>query len=387
MVITGVGALSAAGPTALDLWAALLAGRVGPTPLRAFAPGRPAVAAQIADYTGPAAVPPAFAARLSRSDRFALDAAIQAISDARIGFTAENAFQVAAVVGTAHPSGEQPFSSGLAGAVTGLKIAGPTYSVSADGASGLIAIAQAAALIQAGTVQVAVAGGAEAPLTPALWKAYDDDGLLSRGAEADAQRPFDRARDGLVLGEGAAMLVLESLEVAMERGVRIYAEVAGWGQTAGPFGDGHPPTDVDIARRALGDALRQAGLRPHGIDVIYAAGAGTVAGDRRETDALERAFGSKVLDMYVTTVTPVVGYAAGAAGALSAAAAAFSLTEQTVPPHAGYHDPDPDCALDFSRAPQHDHLNAAAVCAYGAGGQNAALVLLAYRGRGGVAGA
>ncbi len=384
VVVTGVGAVSAAGPRAPDLWSALLQGRLAPSSLTAFDPGRPAVVAQLADYRGPSGVPDAVLRRLSRSARFALDASMQAIGDSRLELGPEQAPYIGALIGTAHADGfdsadgvdaRRFFSDGLAGVTSGLHIGGPSATIRADAASGLIAIGEATALIQSGAVQIAVAGGAEAPLGRRIWSAYEAAGLLSRQSEPNALRPFDLLRDGLVLGEGAAALVLENRDVALARGARIYAEVIGFGQTSGPPGDGCAPTDVDIGRRALGTAIRQAAISPHQIDVVYAAGAGTLAGDARETDILERSLGARILDTYVTTVTPVVGFTVGASGALAAAAAVFGLAEQVVPPHASFEQPDEACGLDFARTPQQDHLGGAAVCAYGTLGQNAAVIL------------
>ncbi len=380
VVVTGLGAVSAAGVGVPPLWDALLAGRCCLRPFTAPTSGRPAVAGQIPDYAGPTSVPADFRARLNRPARFALEAAIQAVADARIGFHQENAHLVAGLFGSAYAaaSGEAglPFlTTGLAASATGLNMAGPVYSIAADGASGLIAIGQAYEMIRAERVGVAVAGGAEAPLLPAVWAAYEAAGLLSPGATPDALRPYDARRDGLVLGEGAAALVLERLDVARERGARIYAEVLGAAQTTGPQGDSQGPTDVTIARRALTEAIRRANRSPQEIDVCFGAGAGTRQGDAREVDILERAFGQRILDAYVTTVTPVIGHTIGAAGAFSALAAALTLAEQAVPPHATWAEADPDCGLDFVRRAQRDHLHHAAVGAYGALGQNAALVL------------
>ena len=385
VVVTGLGAVTAAGPSRADLWTALLESRTCATPLTSFDVGRPAVAAQVDDYRGPSGVPDRFLERLSRPGQFALDAAIEAIADAQIAFNAENAYSVAAISGIAHGSsarGESgwPFlSSGISGATIGLKIAGPAYNVAADAASGLEAIITAMQLIRLGVVHAAVAVGAEAPLAPEVWAAYDAAGLLSQTAEPDGQRPFDRRRDGIVLGEGAGALLLEDRRVATTRGARIYAELAGAAQTSGPSGDGRAPTDVDIARRAIGDALRNADRSPQEADVVIAAGTGTLEGDKRETDILERSFGSGIHDMYVTSVTPTVGYTVGAAGALAAVAAAMTLSEGTVFPHASYGEADPECGLDVSVRPQDDHLHGAIVPAYGALGQNAAIFLMKHQ--------
>lgn len=380
VVITGLGAIAAPGNDVPAVWEAISAGRSALTPLPDGLLDRPAWAGQITNYDGPAGVPSDFAARLSRSAQFALDAAIQAIADARIAFNADNAYSVASIVGSAHGADPQGaagplLSSGLAGASTGLNIAGPSYAVNAGAASGLVAIWQAAEMVRSGSVNVALAGGAEAPLRPEVVAAYDTLGLLSSQATENALRPFDLLRDGMVLGEGAAMFLLEDRELAVLRRARIYGEVVGGAVTAGPAGDGAPPTDVDIARHAIGRTLRITGRAPQEIDMVFTAGAGTQAGDARETDILERSFGSRILDMYVTATTPVLGHTLGASGPLATLAALFALAEQTVPPHPSYAEPDPDCALDITVRPQRDHLNSALISAYGSTGQNAALLV------------
>ncbi|PZC49279.1 MAG: 3-oxoacyl-[acyl-carrier-protein] synthase II [Chloroflexi bacterium] len=384
VVITGVGAIAAAGADAPAVWDALLAGRSALTPLPPGLLPRPALAGQIENYPGPAGVPADFAARLSRASQFALDAAIQAIADARIAFTAENAYSVASLVGAAHgadPAGPAAplFSAGLAGASTGLNIAGPSYAINAGAASGLVAMLQAAAMIRAGDVHAALAGGAEAPLRPEIIAAYDSLHLLSSQATPNALRPFDLLRDGTVLGEGAAIFLLEDRELAVQRGARVYGEILGGAVTAGPAGDGAPPTDVDIARQAIGRTLRTAGRSPQEVDLVFTAGGGTQAGDARETDILERSFGTRILDMYVTATTPVLGHTIGASGPLATLAALFALAQQTVPPHPTYADPDPDCALDITVRPQTDHLHSALISAYGSAGQNAAMLIAPHR--------
>lgn len=380
VVISGIGAVSAAGPTTPDLWQALLDGCIASTPLHG-AP-RPAAGGRIVDYQGPAGVPMGLLERMDRASQLGLDAAIQAVADARIQFHRENAFAVAAVSGTAHPQGGEGWAalgSGLAGATVGLNIAGPAFTVSAGGASGLAAIAQAAGMIRAGVVRASVALGAEAALEPSVWEVWERLGLLDPGADGGAQRPFDARRQGVVLGEGAAALLLEDRQLAAQRGARIYAEIAGEAQTSGPPGDGRPPTDVEIARRAISDAMRRAELSPQAVDVVFTAGVGTPQGDPRETDILERSFGSRIQDMYVTAVSPTTGYAIGASGALSAAAAAICIAEETIPPHASWSEPDPACGLDITVRARRDRIFGAVVAAYGTHGQNAAIALTPHR--------
>lgn len=380
VVITGIGAVTPAGPTAPDYWAALLKGRVCTSPISAFDPGRPAAAGQIADYSPPAGVPERLLQRLDRSSVMALDAAIQAVGDARIAFNEENAFAVGAVIGTAHAGGEgwAALSAGLASTTVGLSIAGPSFAVQAGAASGLAAICTAAGMIRAGVARAALAGGSDA-LSEAAWRAHEAVGLLDPSGDPAAQRPFDARRRGMVLGEGAAVLMLEDRQLATQRGARIYAEIAGEAQTSGPPGDGQPPTDVDIARRAIGNALRNAGISPQAVDAVFTGGGGLPHGDERETDILERSFGVHIRDMYITAASGATGHAMGASGALSALAAAVSIVEGTVPPHATFAEPDPACALDIVDRAREDRIAAVIASAYGSHGENAAIALAPHR--------
>jgi len=382
VVVTGLGAVTAAGLQASDFWEALCDGRVCISPLTAFPAPRAAAAGQVSDsWAGPSGAPPWLLSRMDRASQLALDAAIQAQTDARIEFSQENAFVVGAVTGMAHPGGGDGWArlgSGLAGASLGLDVAGPVLTVSAGGASGLAAVVLAAQLIRSGVVRAALAIGAEAPFRAEVWQAYESSGLLDPTDDLRAQRPFDANRAGMILGEGAAALMLEDRQLATQRGVHVYAEVGGEAMTAGPMGDGLGPTDVEIARRATGEAMLGGEVSPSDIDVIVAAGLGSGAGDERETDIIERAFGRRTLDMYAATVSPNVGYAVGASGALSAVAAAQIVSQRKIPPHATLAELDVACRLGFVQEQIEDRIVGVATAAYGAHGQNAALVLLPH---------
>ena len=384
VVISGIGAITAAGPTAPDFWQALIDGSVHLSALEAAAgvePPRPAAAGAIRGYDGPNGVPQGFLERLDRAGRFALDAAIQAVGDARVGLNEANAYAVGAITGTAHPGGGESWAalgSGISGAAIGLSIRGPVFTINAGGASGLAAVAAAAQMIRAGTIRAALAIGAEAPLRPEIWNAYEAAGLLDPQADPRGQMPFDVRRRGLALGEGAAALWLEDRQLAVQRGARIYAEVAGEAITAGGIGDGQPPTDIDIARHAIGAALRVQELGPQTIDVLVASGAGTPRGDARETDIIERSFGRRTLDMYITAITPNIGYTVGASGALGLLAAALTVAESRVFPHATFREVDIECNLDVTTRLREDRIAGAMATAYGAHGQNAAVALMPH---------
>ncbi len=383
VVITGVGAVSAAGLNADEYWSALCNGRVCTTPLTAFDVPRAAAAGQVDEsWRGPSGAPAWLLSRMDRASQLGLDAAIQAQTDARIEFNQQNAFAVGAVTGIGHPGageGWAQLGSGLSGASLGLNIAGPVFTVSMGGASGLAAVVLAAQLIRSGIMRAAIAIGAEAPLRADVWQAYESSGLLDRTDQVTAQRPFDANRVGMVLGEGAAAFMLEDRQLAVQRGVHIYAEIGGEAITSGPMGDGQAPTDVEVARRATGDALLGGEISPSDIDVVVAAGLGSKFGDERETDIIERAFGRRTLDMYVATTTPNVGYTVGASGALSAVAAAKIVDQRKIPPHATFEEEDIACRLGFVQKLYEDRIVGAATAAYGAHGQNAALILMPHR--------
>ena len=383
VVITGLGAVTAAGTTLSDYWSAICEGRVCTSALNAFDAPRPAAAGQVpGGWQGAPGAPDWLLARMDRASQLALDAAIQAQTDARIVFNQQNAFAVGAVTGTAHPSRGEGFAalgSGLSGASVGLNIAGPVFTVAMGGASGLASVVLATQLIRSGIIRAAVAIGAEAPLREDVWKAYESAGLLDATDDPMAYRPFDANRRGMILGEGAAALLIEDRQLATQRGVHIYAEIAGEALTSGPMGDGQAPTDVEIARRATGDALLSGEIAPAEIDVVITAGLGSRLGDERETDVIERAFGRRTLDMYATAVTPNVGYTVGASGALSAVSAALIVDQRKIPPHATLEEEDLACKLGIARRLYEDRIVGAATAAYGAHGQNAALILMPHR--------
>jgi len=383
VVITGVGAISAAGGGASDFWSAISEGRVCTSALSTFDAPRAAAAGQVDEaWAGPSGAPDWLLARMNRASQLALDAAIQAQTDARIEFNQQNAFAVGAVTGIGHPAagdGWAALGSGLSGASVGLNIAGPVFTVSMGGASGLASIVLASQLIRSGVMRAALAIGAEAPLQPEIWNAYESSGLLDPTDDHRGQRPFDAQRQGMILGEGAAALMLEDRQLATQRGVHIYAEIAGEALTSGPMGDGQAPTDVEVARRATGDALLGGEIAPADVDVIVTAGLGSPRGDERETDVIERAFGRRTLDMYATAVTPNIGYTVGASGAFGAVAAAQIADKRQIPPHATFEQEDIACRLGFVPKLYEDRIVGTATAAYGAHGQNAALILMPHQ--------
>jgi nodulation protein E len=225
-------------------------------------------------------------------------------------------------------------------------------------------------MLRMGQASLALAGGAEACVTVGTLKCWEALRVLSD----DTCRPFSKTRSGLVLGEGAAMLVLERREDALARGARVYAEVLGFGMSA-DAGD-ITAADADGCRRAIAAALKDARANPEDIDYVNAHGTGTLLNDRTETQALRSAFGAHAERLAVSSSKGVLGHSLGAAGALEAAATALALDRQTIPPTANFEEPDPQCDLDFVPNVARDaRLTTAISNSFAFGGLNAVLVL------------
>jgi nodulation protein E len=257
----------------------------------------------------------------------------------------------------------------------GFGIQGPVFSVASACSSAAHAIAQAAAMIRAGLVDLALAGGTDAPFTLGLMKAWEALRVLS----SDSCRPFCRDRSGIVLGEGAGMLVLESEAHARRRGATIRAELAG----AGMSSDAGHITDpsVEGAARAMRAALDDAGMDPAEIDYVNAHGTGTQANDLTETRAVHAVFGEHASRLAVSSTKSMHGHALGASGALEAVATVLALQKGVIPPTANFTEPGEGCDLDYvpNRA-RAAPVRAALSNSFAFGGLNAVLAFRAWRG-------
>jgi 3-oxoacyl-[acyl-carrier-protein] synthase II len=379
VVVTGLGAVTALGQDVQTIWSSLLAGRSGIGPIASFDASSLAcrIAAEVRDYAPPPRLDADHASRVGRASLFAVDAALQAIADAELLLTPENASQVGVVMGTAlgRAGGNAPadLSSEVRAA---LEAAGPSLTLSAGGACGAMAIGLGAAMIRSGEAMVAVCGGADAPLTLETLSAFDEQGLLSHGNDdpAGACRPFDARRDGFVLGEGAAALVLERSDVAEGRGARIYAEIAGYSATS-QRGDDARLSPID-AGRAMQRALMQEPILQNEIDYYCAHAPGSFEADRLETQAIERLFGqSAAAKLTISSVKPMTGHLLAASSALEAIVCIKALEAQTVPPTINLGEADPECDLDYvPNEPRQERLSYAMSYAFGLGGRHACLI-------------
>jgi 3-oxoacyl-[acyl-carrier-protein] synthase II len=240
------------------------------------------------------------------------------------------------------------------------------------------AIGQAASLVRNGRVPLAVAGGTEAGLTPFILAGFESTGALSvRDCPPEqASRPFDRDRDGFVMGEGAGMLVLESESHARARGARVIGEVLGYGSTADAYHLTSPMENGEGLVRAICHALREAGLSPEQVDLVNSHGTGTALNDRVETMALKRVLGGRASRVPAPSTKSMIGHLCGAAGAVEAVATLLCLQHQYVHPTVTLDNPDPECDLDY--VPNQGRPHAARVAlsnSMGFGGHNASLVL------------
>ena len=398
VVVTGLGCISALGPTAREFWSALTSARSGIQPLQCVEPGRLRFshAAEVQGFDPATHFEPRQLDLLDRFAQFALVAAREAVRDARLEWTPALCERTAVVCGSAiggqvsqdaqyvdlyrrnrdrvHPLTipRVMSSAGASHIAMEFGLTGPAFSISSACASASHAIGQALGILRGGQADVALAGGSEAPFSFANLKAWE----ALRVIAPDTCRPFSRDRKGMILGEGGAMLVLELLDAARARGARIYAELSGLGLSA----DAHHITQPTVAgpARAMRAALDDAGLAPEAIGYINAHGTGTPGNDATETRAIFEVFGPHARALAVSSTKSLHGHTLGAAGALEAVATVMALHHGVLPPTANFTAPDPECDLDV--VPNHARearVEAALSNSFAFGGLNATLAFRA----------
>ncbi|HVY12046.1 MAG TPA: beta-ketoacyl-[acyl-carrier-protein] synthase family protein [Alphaproteobacteria bacterium] len=401
VAITGLGVVAATGMNAASFWSGLKSGKSGIAPLSNIQTEGliNKMAAEIKGFD-PAAhgLDPKKMPMLDRFSQFALVAAREAVADSGIVFEGEFAERSACIVGTGvggQDTLEQAYmkliSSGLAGApsvrvhpftvprlmanAAGCQISmehniqGPGYTIASACASATHAIGTAFHMIRSGMMEAAVTGGSEACLTFGTLKGWE----ALRVMAGDTCRPFSLGRGGMILGEGAGILVLEEMERAKERGAKIYAELAGFGMSSDAKDITTP--DANGMARALTGALKDAALKPEDIQYINAHGTGTRSNDATETKAIKMAFGDQAQKLAISSNKSMFGHALGAAGALEAVASALTLQNQIAPPTMNYTEKDPECDLDYVPGAARDlKMNAILSNSFAFGGLNAVLV-------------
>ncbi len=404
IVVTGLGPITATGTGVEGLWSGLLRRESGVSALSRFdaSPFRTTIAAEIHDFDPERYMDPARARRLDRFGQFAVAASRLALDDARLDPAALDPDRVtvqmgSALGGLAHAQdamtaylerGVRAVDARLATTVfcgaascqaaIEFGFTGPNSTNAMSCASGTIALGEAWRLLRDGVADVALAGGIEAPLGPLSFGAFAIIRAMSTRNDdpSRACRPFDRDRDGFVMGEGAAVLVLETLDHATARGARIYAEVAGYGTTADAYHMTAPRPDGARAAAAMHRALDAAGVEPETVDWINAHASSTPLNDGTEALALHQVFGAATGRIPVSGTKPYHGHALGASGAIEAAIACLAMQRAWVPPTLNLDVPDDACALDHVRGEGRAFTPRTVLSnSFGFGGVNASLVL------------
>jgi 3-oxoacyl-[acyl-carrier-protein] synthase II len=403
VVVTGLGIISPVGITVPEAWAAIQAGRSGITRITRFdASAFPSqIAGEVKGFDVAAYLSPKEARRYDTFIHYGLAAAIQAIKDSGLAVTPENAERIGAVIGSGigglpliegthddylkgGPRKISPFFvpgsiinmiAGLLSIMYGLK--GPNLGMVTACTTSNHCIGEAGRLIEYGDADVIVAGGSESTISPLGIGGFTAPRALSTRNDdpQTASRPWDRDRDGFVLGEGAGILVLEEYEHAKRRGARIYCELAGYGMSADAHHITAPCEDGEGAARCMANALRNARLAPDQIDYINAHGTSTPLGDIAETVAVKRAFGAHANKLAVSSTKSMTGHLLGAAGGIEAVFSVLAVNQQIAPPTANLVNVDPACDLDYvPREARAMPIRAALSNSFGFGGTNGTLI-------------
>ena len=408
IVVTGMGAVSPLGLDVPTLWQALKSGQSGAGRITLFdaEPFETKIAAEVKGFDPTNYFEHREARRMDRYTQFATAAAMQAVKQANldcdkegpdvgvlIGSGIGGITTLSAQMATLAEKGPHRISPLLvpmmiADAAAGhvsimLGAKGMNFCATSACSSGADAVGEACEIIRRGDAQVMIAGGAEAPLTPISVAGFNAAGALSvrNDAPQKASRPFDAQRDGFVMGEGAAVLVLESLDHALKRNANILAELAAYGATSDAFHITQPAQDGEGGAKAMLMALRKAGLTTKDIDYINAHGTSTPMNDKCETMAIKAVFGEDAYRVPVSSTKSMMGHMIGAAGAIEAVVCILAIQHGVIPPTTNLENADPECDLDYvPNVARQQRVRAAMSNSFGFGGHNSVLILREYAG-------
>ena len=403
VVVTGLGIISPVGNTPVEAWSAILAGQSGIGPITRFDASAftSRIAGEVKNFAVEKYLSGKEARRFDTFIHYGLAAGIDALKDSGLALDKEDLTQVGVCIGSGigglplieethaaltvgGPRKISPFFvpgtiinmiSGQLSIMFGLK--GPNFSVVTACTTANHCIGEAGRLIEYGDADVMIAGGAESTLSPLGLGGFCAARALSTRNDdpVHASRPWDRDRDGFVLGEGAGVLVLEEFEHARMRGAKIYCELAGYGMSADAHHITAPCEDGEGAARCMKNALRNARLNAEQVDYINAHGTSTLLGDTAETISVKRAFGSHAGRLAISSTKSMTGHLLGAAGGIEAVFSAMAVQQQIAPPTANLETPDPSCDLDYvpnSARPM--PIRAALSNSFGFGGTNGTLI-------------
>ncbi len=401
VVVTGLGVVSPVGNNVAETWTAILAGKCGIGPITRFDASqlKARIAGEVKGFNVTDYLSPKEARRMDVFIHYGMAAGIQAFRDAGLVVTEENAHRIGVNIGSgigglpmieethkdylaSGPRKISPFFipgtiinmiSGNLSILLGLK--GPNIAVVTACTTGLHAIGTSLRMIQYGDADAMVCGGAESTITPLAVGGFAAAQALSTRNDdpATASRPWDKERDGFVLGEGAGVMVLEEYEHAKKRGAKIYCELAGFGMS----GDAYHMTapDTDGPRRSMVNALKDAGINPDQVQYINAHGTSTPLGDKNETEAIKLAFGAHAKRLVVSSTKSMTGHLLGGAGGLESVLTALAIHHQVAPPTINIFEQDPECDLDYcANAAREMKIEVALKNNFGFGGTNGTLV-------------
>ncbi len=403
VVVTGLGAITPLGNTAPEFWSNVIRGRSGVGHITLFDASRLATrfAAEVRDFDASDVIGKKDARKMDRFSQFAFVAAIEAVADSGLVITDENRDDIGVIMGSGiggittieqqtkviNDQGLERISpffipmliSNIAPGLISIRLGvrGPSQTAVSACASSNNAIGDAMRVIQHGEADVVISGGSEAPITPLAVGGFCAMRALSTRNDdpKTASRPFDKTRDGFVIGEGGGAFVLEELGHARARGAHIYAEIIGYGQSSDAYHMVAPDPEARGVKLAMIRALRDAGVKPTDVDYINAHATSTDLGDTAETQAIHAVFGDHAAAIPVSSNKSMFGHALGASGALEGICTVLTIQNGVIPPTINYSHVDPECDLDCvpNVARKHE-VNVALSNSFGFGGHNAVLV-------------
>jgi 3-oxoacyl-[acyl-carrier-protein] synthase II len=403
VVVTGMGVIASLGHNVNDFWTNILAGKCGIDRVSLFDAKdyNCQIGAEVRGWDATQHMDPKEVRRNDRYTHFGFCAAKQAIADAKLDMTKEDADRVGVIIGSGiggmltienqhkvlmerGPRKVSPFMipaliSNMCGGLVAIELGarGPNFGVVSACSTATHAIGESLRMIRTGEADVMVCGGAEAAITPLAYAGFCSMKAMStcNDAPQKSSRPFDLNRDGFIMGEGSAILVVESLEHALARGAHIYAELAGYAATCDAYHITSPDPDGKGLSLSMTRALSDARLRPEDIDYINAHGTSTPYNDKFETLAIKKVFGDHARKVNISSTKSMTGHLLGAAGSIEAVISIKAIESGEIPPTINYETPDPDCDLDYTpNVKRSAKVNAVLTDNLGFGGHNASLV-------------
>ncbi len=407
VVVTGLGVVSPIGLGIQDFWQALKSGQNGVARVTHFDPAqyRSRMAAEVKEFHPEEWIESKLVDRMDRFTHFGVAASAMALEDAGLDTDPFDRNRAGVIIGSCiggsdtiqeghfklvekGPGALSPFFVSkliinMAASMVSIifKLKGPLSALSVACSTSSNTIGDAFRIIQRGDADIMLAGGADASISPLPYAGFCAARALSKRNDCveKASRPFDKNRDGFVMGEGSGVVVLERLDHALNRGAGIYAELTGYGNTSDAFHFTAPEPEGDGMTRCMQAALRDAGIKPQEVGYINAHGTSTVLNDKTESAAIMKVFGEHATDLKISSNKSMIGHLLSAAGAVEFASAVMSLQTGLLPPTINYEEPDPECPLDYvTGGVEEIELEVAISNSFGFGGGNVCLVVKKY---------